>query len=108
MNSKYNKIAGLLVVLAFMATLTGVVAIFGDSFHVQSLTREFGGEQVIELPANEKLVPYTVQWEKDSSIWYLTEPMESNYEPKKYKFNESSNIGVLQGTLVFREHKEVK
>lgn len=30
----------------------------------QSITRSFGGEQVIHIPAGKKLVPYTVQWEK--------------------------------------------
>ena len=51
-------------------------------------------------------IPYTVQWEqKSSNIWYLTEPMKETDEPKEYQFHESSNLGILQGTITFKEHK---
>ena len=52
----------------------------------QSITRSFGGEQVINIPAGKKLVPYTVQWEKNDDMWYLTEDMQEGDSPKTYIF----------------------
>ena len=54
----------------------------------QSITRSFGGEQVINIPAGKKLVPYTVQWEKNDDLWYLTEDMQEGDSPKTYIFYE--------------------
>lgn len=51
-----------------------------------------------------KLEPYTVQWEPGSgNIWYLTEPMEEGYQPKKYEFKEKSNLGAMEGKITFIE-----
>ena len=71
----------------------------------QSITRSFGGEQVINIPAGKKLVPYTVQWEKNDDLWYLTEDMQEGDSPKTYIFYESSNLGELEGSVRFVEHK---
>ena len=72
----------------------------------QSITRSFGGEQVINIPAGKKLVPYTVQWEKNDDLWYLTEDMQEGDSPKTYIFYESSNFGELEGSVRFVEHKK--
>ena len=72
----------------------------------QSITRSFGGEQVINIPAGKKLVPYTVQWEKNDDLWYLTEDMQEGDSPKTYIFYESSNLGELEGSVRFIEHKK--
>ena len=71
----------------------------------QTTTKTFGGETVIDLPAGDKLVPYTVQWEPETSdIWYLTEKAEPGYQPKVYEFKESSNLGTMEGKIIFKEH----
>lgn len=72
----------------------------------QSITRSFGGEQIIHIPAGKKLVPYTVQWEKNDALWYLTEDMQEGDSPKTYIFYESSNWGELEGSVRFVEHKK--
>ena len=90
----------------FIIIFLGVFMAIGINFvfHTQSFTRVYGGDTVIELPQGQKLVPYTVQWENHSDdLWYLTEPMEDGYEPKEYKFHESSNLGVWQSTITFKE-----
>jgi len=70
----------------------------------QYITKRIGGSTTIELPEGKKLVPYTVQWEPNGShIWYLTEDAEPGYTPKAYTFHESSNLGILEGTIVFQE-----
>ena len=66
----------------------------------QSITRTIGGTTKIELASGEKLVEVT--WKGDD-IWYLVEPMDSDYVPKTKTFKESSRIGVLEGKVIFYE-----
>ena len=68
----------------------------------QSITRTMGGTTKIELEPGEKLVEVT--WKGDD-IWYLVEPMDSDYVPKTKTFKESSRIGVLEGKVIFYEKK---
>ena len=68
----------------------------------QSITRSMGGTTKIELEPGEKLVEAT--WKGDD-IWYLVEPMDSDYVPKTKTFKESSRIGVLEGKVIFYEKK---
>lgn len=85
----------------FVLLVVGVVYMFAGS---QYITKRIGGTTTIDLPAGKKLVPYTVQWEPNGShIWYLTEDAEPGYKPKAYTFHESSNLGILEGTIVFQE-----
>lgn len=94
------KKAGIAVV-AVLLVLAGVMYVFMGS---QYVTKRIGGTTTIELPPGKKLVPYTVQWEPNGShIWYLTEDAEPGYKPKTYDFHESSNLGLLEGTIIFQE-----
>ena len=68
----------------------------------QSITRTMGGTTKIELEPGEKLVEAT--WKGDD-IWYLVEPMDSDYIPKTKTFKESSRIGVLEGKVIFYEKR---
>ena len=68
----------------------------------QSITRTLGGTTKIELESGEKLVEVT--WKGDD-IWYLVEPMDSDYVPKTKTFKESSRIGVLEGKVIFYEKR---
>ena len=68
----------------------------------QSITRALGGTTKIELDPGEKLVEAT--WKGDD-IWYLVEPMDSDYVPKTKTFKESSRIGVLEGKVIFYEKR---
>ena len=69
----------------------------------QYVSRKFGGNTTINLEPGEKLVEAT--WKGDADLWYLTEPMDSDYTPKTKVFKESSMIGVMQGTVTFVESK---
>lgn len=89
------------VIAVLVLALAGVLYVFVGS---QYITKKIGGTTTIELPQGKKLVPYTVQWEPNGShIWYLTEDAEPGYKPKTYNFHESSNLGFLEGTIVFQE-----
>lgn len=82
----------------------GMVMLFGVfGCTPQQRARTYGGRTVIELPAGEKLVEAT--W-KENSLWYLTEPMEDGYEPKSKTFQESSQFGIMEGTVVFVEKRK--
>lgn len=63
-------------------------------------TRSLGADQTIRLPKGEKLIEAT--W-KNSNLWYLTAPMESDYIPQTKIFREDSNFGLMQGTVYFEE-----
>ena len=87
-----------------LLVLTVVLMSLGIS-GCQYETKVWGGTTTVDLPKGQKLVPYTIQWEpKDSNLWYLTEPAEEGYVPKKYEFNETSNLGVIEGKVIFIEH----
>lgn len=79
----------------------GVIVMFGSCTE-NSRVKNFGGEGTINLPKGQKLV--TVTW-KDTQIWYLTKPMDSNDVAQTYSFNEESSWGVLEGTYKIIETK---
>lgn len=67
----------------------------------QALAKKFGGTATLDLPKGEKLMNIT--W-KDDHLWYLTRPMTKDDKAETYKFKESSNWGVLEGTIKVKEH----
>lgn len=68
----------------------------------QIITRTMGGTTKIELEPGEKLLECT--WKGDE-IWYLVEPMDSDYIPKTKIFKESSKADILEGKVIFYEKK---
>lgn len=56
----------------------------------------------MHLPKGEKLLMVT--W-KETNLFYLTEPMDSNYVPKTKTFREKSRFGMLESTITFIESK---
>ena len=69
----------------------------------QYMSREFGGNTTIKLEPGEKLVEVT--WKGDADLWYLVEPMDSDYTPKTKVFKESSMYGVSSGKVTFVESR---
>ena len=67
----------------------------------QYIAKEVGGTVTINLEPGQKLVEVT--WKGDADLWYLTEPMDSDYVPKTKIFNESSMLGVCEGKVIFIE-----
>ena len=68
----------------------------------QSMTRSFGGKMSIKLPKGERLL--TATWKK-SGLFYLTEPMDSDYIPKNKKFFGISSFGLWESEITFIETK---
>ncbi len=65
-------------------------------------TRVYGGEMTIKLPPGQELMEAT--W-KNSDLYYLTRPMSEDYVPVTKTFQESSSLGVLEGTVYFVESR---
>lgn len=70
----------------------------------QYIARHGGGTAVVDLPPGQKLI--TATW-KETSLWYLTRPMKSVDSAETYYFKESSALGVVEGTIIFKESKVV-
>lgn len=65
-------------------------------------TKSFGGTMVVEIPQGQKFVNAT--W-KDQQLWYLTRPMTSNEVAETWTLQEKSSLGMMEGTVIFRETK---
>ena len=83
----------------FLAILMGVMV---TSCTENVRVKTWGGEGTINLPKGRKLV--TVTW-KETQIWYLTRPMNSNDVAETYQFQEESSWGVMEGTYNIIETK---
>lgn len=83
----------------FLAIIMGVMV---TSCTENSRVKNWGGEGTINLPKGRKLV--NVTW-KESQIWYLTRPMDSNDVAQTYKFHEESSWGMVEGTYNIIETK---
>ena len=85
-----------------LAVLAAFTLIFG-TVGCQSAAKNFGGDYTLKLPKNEKLV--TITW-KDNSLWYLTKPMTEDDVAETYKFQESADLGIMEGAVTVVETKE--
>jgi hypothetical protein len=83
----------------FLAILMGVMV---TSCTENERVKQWGGEGTINLPKGRKLV--NVTW-KETEIWYLTRPMDSNDVAETYQFQEESSWGVMEGTYNIIETK---
>ena len=66
--------------------------------------RQFGGTMTVNLPPNVRLV--NVTWKEGNSLWYLTRNMETNETPETYTFQEKSQYGIAEGSVIIVESKK--
>ena len=83
----------------FLAILMGIMV---TSCTENNRVKKWGREGTINLPKGRKLV--NVTW-KETEIWYLTRPMDSNDVAESYQFQEESSWGVMEGTYNIIETK---
>lgn len=86
-------------IFAVIGMLLAATSIFG----CQTAARNLGGTVEIELEAGQKLEMIT--W-KDESLWYLTRPMRSGEKAETHTFNQSSVLGIIEGTVIVIESVE--
>lgn len=82
--------------------LLGTAMIFGLSGCQQANARNFGGDIILSLEPDQKLEMIT--W-KDNDLWYLTRPMREDEMSEVHTFQQSSEFGVLEGTVTVIETK---
>lgn len=84
----------------FVTTLLIIIVLFGCTENQRA--RSFGGTVQINLPAGQKLE--TATW-KETNLWYLTRQMRPDERPETHTFIESSSFGMVEGKVIFIEHK---
>ncbi len=82
-----------------MLLVIAVCTSFGCTDNIRA--KQFGGTMTRDLPKGKKLVVAT--W-KDADLWLLTRDRKPTEEAESYQFNEESNFGVWEGTVVIKEH----
>lgn len=92
---KNMKVFVALILVAFAFMLCGC----------QQNARRTGGTTTVDIDPGMRIIPYTVQWDGNANIWYLTEEAPADYQPKTYVFKESSNMGMMEGKVIIVEHK---
>ena len=68
----------------------------------KSVAKSYGGTISIDVPKGQKVIEAT--W-KDSDVWYLTRPMREGEEPETFTLQEDSNLGIIEGKVIFKESK---
>ena len=87
--------------IAFLVGTLMIVSLTGCN----SIARQWGGDITLELEPNQKLEMIT--W-KDNSLWYLTKKMTEGDIAETYLFQQSSEVGVLEGTVTIVESKDIE
>ena len=87
--------------IAFLVGTLMIVSLTGCN----SIARQWGGDITLELEPNQKLEMIT--W-KDNSLWYLTKKMTEGDIAETYLFQQSSEFGVLEGTVTIVEIKDIE
>ncbi|ALA07216.1 hypothetical protein SECTIM467_92 [Brevibacillus phage SecTim467] len=67
------------------------------------VARSFGGTITVDVPKGQKFVNAT--WKDKDSIWYITRPMREGETPETFFFQEDTTLGILEGTVIFKESK---
>ena len=88
-----KKIICIILVIMMMVVMSGC----------QYATKHWGGTMTVNLDPNVKLV--NVTWKEDS-LWILTKAMTEDDTAETYCFEEDSEFGMLEGTVIIVEHKE--
>lgn len=78
-----------------IAAIVAVVGLVGLTGCEQYVAKKFGGTAELKIPEGSRLV--SVTWKLDN-IWYLVYFEETN----TCYFNESTNMGVLEGSVVIK------
>ena len=98
---KKNKgsvdVVTVIMVVFMVAVIVAALVIF---FRPQSVSKSLGGTTTITLDPGLKLEEIT--W-KDNDLWYLTRPMRADEHAETHTFQQSSNLGILQGTVIIVE-----
>lgn len=74
--------------------------IFFSGCSPNSLTKDLGGQMIVELEPGEKLEEIT--W-KDANLWILTRPMRADEKAETHTFYEFSEFHFFEGEVTVIE-----
>lgn len=100
MKIRHLTLIGWYLVIIFLVIITIIISI---SCTGNTKARLYGDTTNVTLPRGQKLME--VIWDKNNSLWYLTEPMDSDYSPKTKIFKKISRFGAFEGTIDFIERR---
>ena len=86
-----------------IAVMLGLSVCLGLTGCQQYVTKKLGGSMTINLEPNRKLEEIT--WKDDDSLWYLTRPMTDDDVAETHTFQQSTELGVFEGTVTIIESK---
>jgi hypothetical protein len=64
--------------------------------------KSWGGTMSINVPKGNKVTNIT--W-KEGDLWYSYRPLQDGEEPTIQTFVEESNLGIMEGKVIFIESK---
>lgn len=96
MRKGFTLIELMIVISIAVIILSLIVSLFSSNWWAKAM----GGTITVTLPPNTKLVNAT--WKK-SNLWYLTRPMRKGETSETSTLNEQSNLGLVQGHVIFIE-----
>lgn len=82
--------------------ILAVIALTLSSCTENQRARTFGGTATINVEKGKKVMMAT--W-KDEDLFYMVEDMEPDYVPHNKELIESSNFGVIESKVVFKESR---
>ena len=82
--------------------ILAVIALALSSCTENQRARTFGGTATINVEKGKKVMMAT--W-KDEDLFYMVEDMEPDYVPHNKELIESSNFGVIESKVVFKESR---
>jgi hypothetical protein len=91
----------ILFILSIAVIIGLAVFVWNSSSNIRA--RSYGGTMTIKIPKGQKLINIT--WKEAGSAWYLTRPMRAGEEAEVHTFQEESNFGMVEGTIVVVESK---
>lgn len=99
MNNK-GKVDNIFTVLIVFVLAMVLVTAIDLLLKPNLFTKSLGGETTIVLEPGLKLEEIT--W-KDDSLWYLTREMRDGEKAEIHVFQQSSSLGILEGTVTIIE-----
>jgi hypothetical protein len=82
------------------AIFLALTLLFAAGCGQNTMAKSFGGTDTVRIPKDKKFVNIT--W-KQEDMWVLTRKRENGETPTTYYFQEKSNWGIFDGTIIVQE-----
>lgn len=90
-------------IISVLAVIIMLLFVLFTATSCQGAAKSFGGTITLDLEPGKKLEEIT--WKEDS-LWYLTRDMREGETAETHTFQQSSEFGVFEGTVIVIEHEK--